>query len=112
MIEAAALDRVVDLARAVRRDDDDRRRGRLDRPELGNRDLVLGQHLEQVRLERLVGAVELVDEQHRRNAVVRRERLEQRTLQQEARREDVVRERIAIDVAADSASRISIICRG
>ena len=38
--------------------------------ELGNRHLVLGQHFEQVRLERLVGAIELVDQQHRRDAVL------------------------------------------
>ena len=37
--------------------------------ELGDGDLVLGQHLEQECLERLVGAVELVDQQHRRRAV-------------------------------------------
>ena len=44
------------------------------------RDLVLGENLEQIGLERLVGAVELVDEQHRRHAVLRRERLEDRSL--------------------------------
>ena len=99
VVEAAPLDRVVDLARAVRRDDDDRRLRRADRAELGNRDLEVGQHFEQIRLERLVGAVELVDQQHRRDAVVGRERLQQRPLEQEARREDVVRELVAIDAA-------------
>ena len=59
--------------------------GRADRAELGDRHLEIGQHFEQIRLERLVGAVELVDQQHRRDAVVRRERLQQRPLQQEAR---------------------------
>ena len=39
---------------------------RPDRAELGDRDLPLRQHLEQERLERLVGAIDLVDEQHRR----------------------------------------------
>ena len=59
---------------------------RADRAELGNRHLVIGQHFEQVRLERLVGAVELVDQQHRRDAVLGRQRLQQRPPQQEARR--------------------------
>ena len=86
VVEAAPLDRVVDLARAVRRDHDDRRLAARIGAELGNRHLVVGQHLEQVRLERLVGAIELVDQQHRRDAVVGRERLQQRALQQEARR--------------------------
>src|SRR5450755_199342 len=42
VIEAAALQRIVDLARPVARDDDDRRRRRArpDRAELGNRQLV------------------------------------------------------------------------
>ena len=66
VIEAAALQRVVDLARAVGGDDDDRRLRRLDRAELGNRHLEVGQHFQQVGLERLVGAVELVDQQDRR----------------------------------------------
>ena len=43
----------------------------LDRAELGNGHLILGEHLEKVRLEGLVGAVELVDQEHRRDAVVR-----------------------------------------
>ena len=54
---------------------------RADRAELGNGDLPLGQHLEEKRLERLVGAIDFVDEQHRRP--VPRDRLEQRPLQQE-----------------------------
>ena len=38
---------------------------RLERAELGHRDLEVGEHLEQERLELGVGAVDLVDEQHR-----------------------------------------------
>jgi hypothetical protein len=72
---------------------------RAHRAQLRDRDLVFGEHLEQVRLERLVGAIELVDQQHRRHAVVRGERLQQRALEQEARREDVVRELAALDAA-------------
>ena len=57
--------------------------------------LEVGQDFEEIRLERLVGTIELVDEQHRRHAVVGIDRLQERALQQELRREDVVRERIA-----------------
>ena len=99
MVETAALDRVVDLARAVRRDDDDGRGLRDDRAEFGNRHLEIGQHLEQVGFERLVRAVEFVDQQHRGDAVVRIDRLQQRPLQQKAPREDVARQIVARDRA-------------
>ena len=69
------------------------------RSELGDRDLELGEHFEQIGLERLVGAVELVDQQHRRHAVVGRERFQQRPLQQESLREDIVRQRGPVDLA-------------
>ena len=65
VVQAAALERVVDLARPVRGEDDARRLVRLDRADLGDRDLEVGQDLEQERLELLVGAVDLVDEQDR-----------------------------------------------
>ena len=82
LIEAAALQRVVDLARAVRRQDDERRLGGAHGAELGNRDLELGEQLEQVALELLVGAIDLVDQQDgRRDRRV--DRLEQRPLDQE-----------------------------
>jgi hypothetical protein len=64
VIETSALDRIVDLARAVRGDDHDGRRFRADRAKLGNRDLELREHFEEISLEWLVGAVELVDEEH------------------------------------------------
>ena len=66
VVEAAALERVVDLARPVRGEDDPRRRLGLDRADLRDRDLEVGQDLEQVRLELLVGPVDLVDQQDRR----------------------------------------------
>ena len=88
LVQAAAAQRVGDLARAVGRDDDERHRRRRDRAELGDRHLEVRQQLEQVRLERLVGAVDLVDQQHRRRA--QRDRLEQRPLQQVALGEDVL----------------------
>src|SRR3954451_7061924 len=63
VIETAALHRIVDLARAVGSDDHDRWLVGLERAELGDRDLPVGQHFEEVRLEWLVGAVELIDQQ-------------------------------------------------
>ena len=65
MVEAAPLERVVQLARAVRGDHDGGRLRGGDRPELGHGDGEVGEHLEQERLELVVGAVELVDQQHR-----------------------------------------------
>ena len=73
----------MQLARAVRRDDDDRRLGGRDRPELRHRDAEVRQHLEQERLELVVGAVELVDQQHRARAGA--DRAQQRPLDQELR---------------------------
>ena len=70
-----------------------------DRADLGHRDLEVGQDLEQVRLELLVGAVDLVDQQDRRGAVGGLERLEQRPLEQELGAEDVVRGGL-VDLAA------------
>ena len=66
VIQAAPLQRVVELAGAVRCDDDDRRNRGADRAELGDGDLEVGQQLEEKALELLVRAIELVDEQDRR----------------------------------------------
>ena len=74
----------------LRRDDRDRRRARADRAELGHGDLVLGQHLEQEGVERLVGAVELVDQQDRRARL--RQRLQQRPLDQHVARVQALHE--------------------
>src|SRR6185312_15919724 len=78
VIEAAALDRVVQVARAVRGQHDHRRVGRADGAELGNGHRRLAQELEQERLEVVVGAVDLVDEQHRRTRAGVLERAQQR----------------------------------
>ena len=51
--------------------------------ELGNRDLELREQLEQVPFELFVGAIDLVDQQHRRPRARRVDRLQQRTLDQE-----------------------------
>ncbi|CAD5374266.1 hypothetical protein RA210_U50218 [Rubrivivax sp. A210] len=80
VVEAAALERVVDFACAVAGDQRDGRRAGLDGAQLGHGDLVLSQHLEQEGIEGLVGAVELVDQQHRPPALA--QRLQQRPLDQ------------------------------
>ena len=99
MIEAAALERVVNLARAVRGDDHDRRLRGLDRAQFRDRDLEIGEHFEQERLEGFVGAVEFVDQQHRRAGCVRLERLQQRTLDQEPLGENVMLDARAVVLA-------------
>ena len=97
VVEAAALQRVVDFPSPVRGDDHDRRLFGLDRADLGDRDLEVRQHLEQIGLERLVGAIELVDQQNRRpRALLRLERLQERPVDQEALGEDVLGQRLAI----------------
>ncbi len=80
----------MNFAGAVRGDDHDRRLRRLDDAEFGNRDLEVGQDFEQERLESLVGAVDLVDQQHRRAGHARLHRLQKRPLDEIALREDVV----------------------
>ena len=69
VVEAAPLQRVVHLAGAVAGDDDDRRDLGADRAELGDRDREVAQHLQQEGLELVVGAVDLVDEQHARRGL-------------------------------------------
>ncbi len=96
MIEAAALERVVNFAGAVRRDHHDRRLRGLDRTELWDRDLKVGEHLQKECLEGFVGAVEFVDQQHRRPGRIGLERLQQRSLDQEALREHVMLEPLAV----------------
>ena len=81
-------------------------------PISGHGDLEVGQDLQQVRLELLVGAVDLVDQQHRRRAVVRLQRLEQRPLDQELGAEDVVRGWPPAASPRASSRRISSIWRG
>ena len=82
VVEAAALERVVQLARAVRREHDGRLvLGGADRPDLRDRDLEVREHLEQEGLELLVGAVDLVDQQH--DLLRALDRLEQRPADQE-----------------------------
>ena len=83
----------------------------LDRADLRDRDLEVGQDLEQVRLELLVRPVDLVDEQHRRDAVVGLERLQERPPDEELLAEDLLRPSPDASPRA-SRSRISSIWRG
>src|SRR6185312_14776634 len=100
VVQAAALQRVVELAGAVRGEDDERTLLGADRlAELGDRHLEVRQELEQERLELVVGAVDLVDEQDDRAVVL--DRLEQRPAQQEAAREQLA----LVDAALGGAER-------
>ena len=99
VIEAAPLQRVVDLARAVGGDDDDRRLFGLDGAELRHRHLEVGQDLQQERLEGLVGAVELVDQEHGRGARLAGQRFQHRPADQVFFGEDVALHVGAVDVA-------------
>jgi hypothetical protein len=86
--EATALERVVQLAGAVRGQDHARPPGRGDRADLGDRDLEIREHLEQERLELFVGAVDLVDQQHHRLLAL--DRLQERPPDQELRTEELL----------------------
>jgi hypothetical protein len=88
VVEAAPLERVVQLAGAVGGQDDQRRALRADRAHLGDADLEIGEHLEQERLELVVGPVHLVDQQH--GVVTGPDRLQQRPFQQELRAEQLL----------------------
>ena len=86
--ERAPLERVVELARAVRGEHDRGLAPGADRAELGDRDLEVREHLEQERLELLVGAVDLVDQQH--DLLLAIDRLEQRPADEELGPEELV----------------------
>ena len=103
VVEAAALQRVVHVAGAVRRDHDERRHVGAERAELGHRDRVVGQHLEQERLELVVGAVDLVDQEDRRRPLAVVDRLQQRPAHEEALGVELVFERVGRRVGADLA---------
>ena len=86
-VEAAPLQRLGQLAGVVRREEHDRPLLADDRAELRDRDLEVGQHLEQQRLGLDLDPVDLVDEQHDR--LLGADRLEQRAGEQERLGEDV-----------------------
>ncbi len=89
VVDAPPLEGVVDLAGAVGGDHRDRLVLGHQGADLGHRHLEVGEQLEQEALELLVGAVELVDEQHRRPLVAGVDGLQQRPLEQELLAEDV-----------------------
>ena len=70
------------LARPIRREDDERRLARAHGAELGDRDLKFREQFEQISFELLVGAIDLVDEEHGRTRSRRVDRLQQRPLDQ------------------------------
>ena len=85
--QAAALQRLGQLARVIGGQEHQRGLGRGDRAKLGNRHLVVGEDLEQQRLGLYLEAVNLVDEQD--NWLRRPDRRQQRPRQQELLAEDV-----------------------
>ena len=88
VVEATPLQCVVELARAVGREDHDRRLVGDDRADLRDRDLEVRQQLEQERLELVVSAVDLVDQEHR--PVAGADSVEQWSFEQELRPEELV----------------------
>ena len=83
VVEAPALEGVVQLAGAVGGQHHDRRLLGRDRADLRDRHRGVGEHLEQEGLELLVGPVQLVHQQHRPGS--RAHRAQQRPLDQELR---------------------------
>src|SRR5580704_5617541 len=79
VVEAAPLQRVVQFPGPVGGEHYERRALRLDRADLGDADLEVGEHLKQESLELVVGPVDLVDQQHR--LIAGPDRLEQRSFQ-------------------------------
>ena len=99
MVEAASLQRVVNFARPVGGDDDDRQLLGLDRAEFRNGDLKIGQDFEKKSLKRFVGPVQFVDQEDRRRAVLV-DGLKQWTLDQKALGKNVALHRFAVGFAA------------
>jgi hypothetical protein len=87
-VEAAALECLRQLARVVGREQHQRVRASLDHAELWDRDLEVREHLEEHRLELLVGLVDLVDQQH--HGLLRADGVQERPREQEVLAEDVV----------------------
>ena len=59
------------FAGAVGSENDDGRLRRADGAKFGDRDLKIRQRLQQERLERFIGAVDFIDQKHRRAALLR-----------------------------------------
>ncbi len=101
-MQAATLERVGHLARVVAGQHDGGYVPRVERAELGDAHLEVGQHLEQERLELGIRLVDLVDEQHAR--LLRGDRAEERPREDEpVAEEDVVLARDLVDRFAQRA---------
>ena len=94
VVEAAPLERVVDLARTVRGEDHHRDVLGADRADLGHGHLEVGEELQEKRLQLLIGAVDLVDEEHGSPFVGGVDRLQQRPLEEELLGEEIVANRL------------------
>jgi hypothetical protein len=109
-VEAAPLERLGELTGVVRREEHERDLLGLDRAELGDRDLVVGEDLEQQRLGLDLDAVDLVDQQH--HGVGGGDRLEQRAGEQELVGEDVVVDlapRVAVAIGLDAQELLLVV---
>src|SRR5581483_4548414 len=89
-MQAAADERLGELARAVRRQHDGRALARADRAELRDAHLEVAEDLQQERLELRVGLVHLVDQED--DLPGRDDRAQQRALEEEVGGEDVARD--------------------
>jgi len=109
-VQAAALERLGQLARVVGGQQHDRARARLEAAQLGDRELEVAQQLEQHRLELLVGLVDLVDEQDDR--LLGGDGRHERALQQELGAEDVVLDRVpagALRLGLDAQELLAVV---
>ena len=89
MIEAPTFQRIMHLSGAVGGQDHDRRLRCRNRAHLGDRDLEIAQRLQKKGLEWRIGAVQLVDQQHRRAAICRAHRFQQGAFDEEFIREQL-----------------------
>src|SRR5262245_1969785 len=90
----------MNLARAIRRDDDDRRLDRSHGAQLWNCDLEVRQQLEEESLELIVGAIEFVDEQDGHVARLVLQRLQERALDEKRLGEQPVGGACAVELVA------------
>ena len=96
MVEAAAFQRVVHFARAVGSEHHNGRLRGVDGAEFRDRHLEIAECFQQESLKRLIGAVELIDQQHRRPAFIRAHRLQERAFDQVISGEEFVLQRGAV----------------
>src|SRR5262249_17928256 len=93
-VKATAFERFRELAPLVRGEDHDRSLARDDGAELGDRDLVLGEHLEEECFELFVGLVDLVDQKD--GATRGADRPQERAFEEILAREDVTLELVPL----------------